>query len=355
MPTMAAYMEHSSSLTARSLEIFNELVDAYIETGEAVGSRLLSKRSKFALSSASIRNVMADLEEMGLLYSPHTSAGRIPTEAGLRFFIDGLLECSNLQDVHEEEIDLLLATKHSNVQSILEQATALLSGLSQCAGVVLAPRTDPTLQHIEFVALNPKQILVVIVTQGGQVENRIVPSTRKTDQSQLQQISNYLSDRLRGKTLSEGLILLEQELTDQRNDFDTLAQQIMKKGLEVWQTEESEASLILRGHAHLLENVDEIGELKNIQHLFDAMETKTTMVSLLNTITQADGIQIFIGSENPYFQVSGCSLVVSPYKSADSKIVGALGVIGPTHMKYRRIIPLVDYTSRIISRLLGGQ
>lgn len=347
-------MEDTSHLTSRSLEIFKELVDAYIETGEAVGSRLLSKRSQFALSSATIRNIMADLEEMGLLYAPHTSAGRIPTESGLRYFINGLLECTNFEQVDSRQFEELLQTNHSSIQSILEQATALLSGLSECAGVVLAPRMDSILKRIEFVSINAKQILVIMVSQNGQVENRIIPGPLNIDSAQLQQISNYLSERLEGKTLADGLALMERELHKERNHFDELTSQLLKQGLEVWKTSESEASLILKGQANLLENIEEIEEVKNIQHLFDALDTKLTMVSLLDSVAKADGIQVFIGSENPYFNVAGCSLIISPYRSADKRIIGAIGVIGPAHMKYRRIIPLVDYTSKIVSKLLGG-
>lgn len=297
---------------------------------------------------------MADLEDNGLLYSPHTSAGRRPTEAGLRYFVNGLLECADFAAVPSEAFDALLADPGVNRQAVLEKATALLSQLSQCAGVLVAPRSDPILKHIEFISLNENQILVILVSQSGQVENRVITNGPKLDASQLQQISNYLSERLCGKNLADGCALLQQERRNQRGDFDALMAQLARQGLEIFETNEEEAALIMRGHAHLLENVDELDELREVRQLFDALETKTTMVKLLTSVASADGIQVFIGSENPYFQLSGCSLIVSPYRSQDRKVVGAIGVVGPEHMQYRRIIPLVNYTSHIISRLLGA-
>ncbi|MDR0633025.1 MAG: heat-inducible transcriptional repressor HrcA [Holosporales bacterium] len=341
------------NLSARSLEIFRELVDAYIETGEAVGSRLLSKRSPSPLSSATIRNIMADLEDIGLLYAPHTSAGRIPTETGLRFFVDELLEVSNFEDFENEKVFDLMNSQEQETSEILEKATSILSGLSKCAGVVSSPKTDPIIQKINFVSLSAEQILVIIVSESGHVENRIISAPANIDSSLLQSLSNYMSHILQGRTLSDGIKTMEAELSEHKNDFDQLSAEILQQGIEIWKNDDFSGSMILKGHANLLENIEELRELNNIRDLFEIMETKHTMLNLLNFASKANGIQVFIGSENPYFQISGCSLVLSPYKSADGHVVGAIGVIGPAHMKYRKIIPLVNYTSKIISKILN--
>lgn len=349
-------MENGPQLTARSLEIFRELVDAYIETGEAIGSRLLSKRSQYPLSSATIRNIMADLEDMGLLYAPHTSAGRIPTEAGLNFFVNGLLECSDFSGYKNESIEKILEEHlEEGTNSILEQATSLLSGLSKYAGIVLSPKNDPVLQRIEFVALSENQILVIIISNTGHIENRIIKYNESLSQDQLKQLSNYLSEYLSGKTLAEGLKWVCDELLTQKNNFSKMATHIVQQGLEAWSEAKKSSSLILKGQANLLEYIGQIEELEQIRHLFEAIETKQTMVNLLDSTSKAEGIQVFIGSENKHFNVSGCSLIASSYHSANNRIVGAIGVIGPSNMNYRQVIPLVSCTSKVISRLLKDE
>lgn len=346
-----------SQLSSRSKEIFSALVDAYIETGEAVGSRLLAKRAPCALSSATIRNIMADLEEAGLLYAPHTSAGRIPTEAGLSFFVDSLLECSDFEDdtAIEHTLEERLseeAASGGEVDEVLEQATALLSGLSQYAGIVLSPKTDSILKRIEFVTLSPTQLLVVILSNTGHVENRLIPYDRNLTPEQLKQLSNYLSTYLEGKTLVEGLAWVQAELKKQQHRFTKEATRLVQQGLETWSRAHKPSSLILKGQANLLDAVEERNELDPIRNLFEAIETKQTMVHLLEATSNAEGIQVFIGSENPNFNVAGCSLVAASYRSADNRIVGALGVIGPSNMHYRQVIPLVSCTAKVINRLL---
>jgi heat-inducible transcriptional repressor len=345
--------QHSDSiLSARSLEIFRELVDAYIETGDAVGSRLLSKRSSLPLSSATIRNIMADLEDMGLLYAPHTSAGRIPTESGLRFFVDELLEVADLDNFENELVSDLAKSSEIETTEILEQATSVLSGISKCAGIVSSPKTDPIIKKIDFVNLNPDQLLVVIVSETGQIENRVMPASLQANTDSLQQLSNYMSSQLAGRTLSEGIDILEIEISEHKNDLGQFPSEVLKQGLEAWKLENRKGSVFLKGHANLLDRIEMDAELCNIKDLFDVMETKSTMLQLLDSAAKADGIQVFIGSENPYFKISGCSLVLSPYKSSNNSIIGAIGVIGPANMKYREVIPLVNYTSKIISKLL---
>ncbi|MDR1597633.1 MAG: heat-inducible transcriptional repressor HrcA [Holosporales bacterium] len=345
-------MKEEHQLTTRSLEIFKELVDAYIETGEAVGSRLLSKRSQFPLSSATIRNIMADLEDVGLLYAEHTSAGRIPTEAGLKFFVKGLLESSDVRNAENEDIARILESKaNEGIDSILEQATSILSSLSKCAGVVLSPRSDHILRQIEFVLLQRDQILVVIISQSGHVENRIISHDEEIAQDQLDILSKYLSEYLYGKTLAQGQLLVQNELSTQKDKFSAIATDILQRGLQA-AAEQKSSSLILKGQANLLDGVEEIEELETVRHLFEAIETKKTMINLLNATSKADDIQVFIGAENTHFDMTGCSLIASPYKSPTNRVIGAIGVIGPTSMNYRQVIPLVNCMSKVINRLL---
>ncbi|MDR0625317.1 MAG: heat-inducible transcriptional repressor HrcA [Holosporales bacterium] len=342
------------SLSERSLEVFRELVDTYIETGEAVGSRLLSKRSTIPRSSATIRNIMADLEDIGLLYAPHTSAGRIPTESGLRFFVNELLEVSNFDYFENETISNLINKTGGKVETneILEKVSSLLSGLAQCAGVVSCPKTNPLIRKIDFVQLGKEQLLVIIVSESGQVENRLVQVPHGIDQSVLESLTNYASSRLCGRVLSDGIATIESELREHRGDCEQISD-VLRPGLEALKTDsQDQESIFLNGRANLLNKVEEMEELCDVRNLFEIMETKSTMLNLLNSVASADGIQVFIGSENPYFKVSGCALVLAPYKTPDNHCIGALGVIGPTNMKYREVIPLVNYTSKIISKIL---
>jgi heat-inducible transcriptional repressor len=348
-------MKDGHQLTERSLEIFRELVDAYIETGEAVGSRLLSKRSQYPLSSATIRNIMADLEDVGLLYAEHTSAGRIPTEAGLKFFVQGLLDTSDFNAIEDDAISQQLETRaKGGVEAVLEQATTLLSEMSKYAGIVLSPRSNHILRQIEFVLLRQKQILVVMIAESGQVENRIIKYEQDISQDQLNNLSKYLSEYLCGKTLIEGQLLVESELSNQKDKFSKIATDILQRGLSA-AAEQKASSIMLKGQANLLEYVGEIDELDAVRHLFEAIETKKTMIDLLDSTSNADDIQVFIGAENKNFDMTGCSLIASPYKSSNNRIVGAIGVIGPTNMKYRQVIPLVNCISKVINKLLGDE
>ncbi|HSO42325.1 MAG TPA: heat-inducible transcriptional repressor HrcA [Rhodospirillales bacterium] len=341
-----------SELSARSREVFRELVDAYLETGEPVGSRTLSRRLSLALSPATIRNVMADLEDTGLLFAPHASAGRLPTEAGLRLFVDGLLEVGHLPDEDRRTLMERCAGSGLSIEGLLEQATTALSGLSRCAGMVMAPKTDAALKHIEVVNLNPGRALVVLVTEAGIVENRIIEIPPGVPPSALVEASNFLSARMVGRTIGEARQEIEGELERHEAELDELTSKVVESGLAIWSGGEAGA-LILRGQANLLEDIHAIGELEHIRSLFAALETKEMMLRVLSMVDAAHGVQIFIGAGNALFNVAGCSMIVSSYRDSRKRIVGAIGVIGPNRMNYARIIPMVDYTAKLVGRMIG--
>ena len=344
-----------TELNERSREILRCIVESYVETGEPVGSRTLSKRFSMDLSPATIRNVMADLEDSGLLFSPHTSAGRMPTDAGLRLFVDGILEVGNLTESERKAIDVQCAGTPGTLDGLLEDATSALSGLARCASLVLAPKTRSPLRHIEFVNLSPGRALVVLVTESGIVENRVIQTPRGLPSSALVEATNFLSARLVGRTLGEAYDEIVAELDQHRAQLDELTTRVVESGLATWAGEGQEGSLIVRGQAHLLEDVNAAFDLEQIRSLFSALETKEEMLKLLSLTDTAEGVQIFIGAESNLFNLAGCSMIVGPYHNAEETIIGAIGVIGPTRMNYAHIIPMVDYTSKLISRLLGQQ
>lgn len=341
-----------SDLNERSREIFRLIVEAYCETGHPVGSRTLSQRMPESLSPATIRNVMADLEDAGLLFSPHTSAGRLPTEAGLRLFVDGILEVGNLSVEERKKIEAQCAGTSRNVDHVLEEATSALSGLTGFASLVFAPKTDSPLKHIEYVNLSPGRALVVLVTENGVVENRLISVPLGLPPSVLVQASNYLSQRLIGRTLQEAHAEIGVELETHQAQLDELTQKVVESGLATWSGDDGRidraGTLIVRGQSRLLEDVTAIGDLERIRTLFDALETKNEMLKLLALADRAEGVQIFIGADNNLFNLAGCSMIVGPYRNETNNIVGAIGVIGPTRMNYARIIPMVDYTAKLI-------
>jgi heat-inducible transcriptional repressor len=339
------------TLNDRSREIFRKVVDAYVETGEAVGSRTLSRRLGMSLSPATVRNVMADLEEAGLLYAPHTSAGRVPTEAGLRLFVDGLLEIGALSREERESIDGRCAATGRSLASVLEEATTMLSGLSRCAGLVVAPKQDAALKHIEFVQLGPGRALVVLVSENGLVENRIIDVPLGLPASSLIEATNYLSQRLVGRTIDDARRLIKTELEQHRAHLDELSRKVVEAGLATWS--QAGGYLLVRGQGQLLADVQQMADLERIRALFAMLETKDAMVRLLDASEKAEGVQIFIGAENELFSMAGCSVIIAPYANREEKVVGAIGVIGPTRMNYARIIPMVDYTAKVIGRILG--
>jgi heat-inducible transcriptional repressor len=340
-------------LNQRSSEILRQIIDGYLETGEPVGSRTLSRNLGMELSPATIRNVMADLQDAGLLFSPHTSAGRIPTEAGLRLFVDGLLEVGHLTEEERQVIEAQCAAEGRSVQQTLSEATRVLSGLSNCAGLVVAPKSDAALRHIEFVSLAPGRALVVLVTEDGSVENRIVEVPSGMPASAMIEASNFLSARMMGKTIEEAQRQITAELEAHRRDLDELTRKLVEAGLATATGDGAEAALIVSGTERLLDDVQAVEDLEHVRGLYDALETKESGIKLLDMARGGEGVQIFIGAENELFSLAGCSVVVAPYRNSEQEIVGAVGVIGPTRINYARIIPVVDYTAQIVGRLVG--
>jgi heat-inducible transcriptional repressor len=349
-----------NNLGDRPREVFRSLVEAFLTSGEPVGSRTLSQRLPLALSPASIRNVMADLEAMGLLYAPHTSAGRVPTERGLRLFVDGMLQIGELAPEERSTIEQRISGSDRGLEDVLTQAATMLSGLSRCAGLMVAAKQDAaTLKHIEFVNIGPGKALVVIVTEDGAVENRVIATPAGLPASVLSEASNYLNARLRGRTLDTARDEILKELETERAELDVLTAKIVAEGLATLSTPTSgsravdEKVLIVRGASHLLESMEAQSDLERVRTLFDDIERKNDLIRLLELAAEGDGVRIFIGSENRLFSLSGSSIVAAPYANAQGKVIGVIGVLGPTRLNYARIIPMVDHTAKVVGRLLG--
>ena len=352
---MGPGMTGETFLADRQREVFRRLVEAFLASGEPVGSRTLSQILPIALSPASIRNVMADLESMGLLYAPHTSAGRVPTERGLRLFVDGLLQVGELAPPELTAIEARLTGTGHGVEDLLTQATAMLSGLSRCAGLVVAAKQDNVLKHVEFVNLGPGKTLVIMVSEDGQVENRLIDTPAGLPASALVEASNYLNARLAGRTLDAARADIQAELVGERAELDALTAKIVSEGLATLAgpAESEEKVLIVRGASHLLETLEAQSDLERIRTLFDDIERKNDLIRLLELAREGDGVRIFIGSENRLFSLSGSSIVAAPYANSKGKVVGVIGVLGPTRLNYARIIPMVDHTAKVIGRLIG--
>jgi heat-inducible transcriptional repressor len=346
-----------AQLNERSREIFRQIVESYLATGEPVGSRNLSRILPMTLSPASVRNVMSDLEQLGLVYAPHTSAGRLPTEIGLRFFVDALMQIGDLTEHDRNAIEAQVAGlgDATTVEAVLTEASGLLSGLSRAAGVVLTAKSNQRLKHIEFVRLEPERALVVLVGEDGQIENRVLNIPVGLPTAALVEAANFLNARIRGRTLAEVKSEIEKRLKQGQAELDELTQKIVAAGLASWSGgERDERKLIVRGQAHLLEDLRALADLERVRLLFDDLETRREVVDLLGRAEQAEGVRIFIGSENKLFSLSGSSTIVAPYHNAAGQIIGVLGVIGPTRLNYARIIPMVDYTAKVVSKLLAG-
>lgn len=341
-------------LNERSRTILRRIVESYLATGEPVGSRNLSRALPIALSPASIRNVMSDLEHLGLIASPHTSAGRMPTQLGLRMFVDGLLEIGDISQDERRNIERQIAyNRDTSVDALLNEAGDMISGLSHCAGVVLAEKQVSRLKQIEFVALEPGKGLVVLVDEDQNVENRIIELPVGLPPSALHEAANFLNARIRGKTLSDARVEIEQSLKAAKAELDLLTTKVIKAGLAEWSgASDDRKSLIVRGQSNLLKDLTAAEDLERIRQLFNDLEAKSEIVDLLGASEQAEGVRIFIGSENKLFSLSGSSLVVAPFRDETRRVVGVLGVIGPTRLNYARIIPMVDYTAKLVGRLI---
>jgi len=346
-----------AQLNERSREIFRQIVESYLATGEPVGSRNLARLIPMTLSPASVRNVMTDLEQLGLIFAPHTSAGRLPTELGLRFFVDALMEIGDLTEGDRRAIEAQAAATSGpkSIEAILNEASGMLSGLARAAGVVLTDKSNIRLKHIEFVRLEPERALVVMVSEDGQIENRILNLPPGLPTSALTEATNFFNAHIRGRTLAEAKADLQKALAAGQAELDQLTQKIVADGLASWSGgEDEERRLIVRGHANLLEDLKALDDLERVRLLFDDLETKRGLVDILGRAERAEGVRIFIGSENKLFSLSGSSTIVAPYRDGAGRIVGVLGVIGPTRLNYARIIPMVDYTAKVVSRLLAG-
>ena len=344
-----------SALNERSQQIFQHIVESYCETGGPVGSKTLSQRLDNALSPATIRNVMADLEALGLLYAPHTSAGRLPTDTGLRFFVHGLLERGDLLGKEETQLRHLAQERGLSFNQVLEEAVQSLSALSKCAGLVFSPKVDTPLQHIEFVRISKDQALVVLVTERGLIENRIIEIAPTLPDAALTIASNYLTEKLAGETLSTVKRVIVQEIHSFQQELDSLSASVVASGLGVISGKSAQGgTLIVKGQSHLLNDESMRGDMDQLRRLFEMLEEREAIVDLVDAAIQGDGIQIFIGAKNKKFDLSGSSLIIAPYKGDGGNVIGAIGVIGPSHLHYGRIIPMVDYTSRLISKIIGS-
>tara|TARA_B100001059_G_scaffold91151_1_gene89996 strand:- start:19 stop:1059 length:1041 start_codon:yes stop_codon:yes gene_type:complete len=340
----------------RSREVFRRVVEGYLTDGEPVGSRTLSREFSEDISAATIRNVMQDLEFLGLLDSPHTSAGRIPTQLGLRMFVDGILEVSEVDKNDRKKIDKIVSDETNQVEDILDDISTTLSGVTQGASLVLTPKHEAPIKHVEFLPLSTSQALVVLVFADGHVENRLFKPPPGQTPSSMKEAANFLNAIMEGNTLSEAKKLIKNEIDYRRQEVDTLARDLVHSGLALWEdNEERHERLIVKGRANLLNETAPQEDLEKIKNLFDDLERKRDIADFLELTEKGEGVRIFIGSENKLFSLTGSSLVVSPYMNSDRKIIGAVGVIGPTRLNYGRIVPVVDYTAQLVGKMISDR
>jgi heat-inducible transcriptional repressor len=345
-----------AELNDRSREVFRRVVEGYLDSGDPVGSRTLTRTFSEKVSAATIRNVMQDLEYLGLLDSPHVSAGRVPTNMGLRLFVDGLLEVTPLGSHDREMLDATLGTNEQDVNTLLDRVGSALSGITQGASLVLSPKHEAPIRHIEFVSLSADRALVVLVFADGHVENRVFAPPPGQTPSSMREAANFLNAMAEGRTLTDLRKRMKDEIALRRQEIDSLARDLVQSGLALWENEgEPYERLIVRGRANLLDSTTEAADLARIRSLFDDLERKRDIAEFLELAEDGEGVRIFIGAENKLFSLTGSSLVVSPYMNAERKIIGAVGVIGPTRLNYGRIVPIVDYTAQLVGRMLGDR
>ncbi|MGR1580755.1 heat-inducible transcriptional repressor HrcA [Thalassobius sp. S69A] len=343
-------------LNDRSREVFRRVVEGYLHNGEPVGSRSLTRTLSEKVSAATIRNVMQDLEYMGLLDSPHVSAGRVPTQMGLRMFVDGFLEVRDLDQQDRLKLDETLTTNSHDVGGLLDRVSTALSGVTQGASIVLTPKHEAPIKHLEFVSLGAERALVVLVFADGHVENRLFTPPPGQTPSSMREAANFLNALIEGKTLSDLHTEIRKAIDSRRQEIDALARDLVESGLAVWENEgDRNERLIVRGRANLLSPEGNGEDLDRIRVLFDDLERKRDIEEFLQLTEAGEGVRIFIGSENKLFSLSGSSLVVSPYMNADRKIIGAVGVIGPTRLNYGRIVPIVDYTAQLVGKMISDR
>ncbi|CAH0189571.1 heat-inducible transcriptional repressor HrcA [Agrobacterium fabrum] len=353
--------DQASLLDERSREIFRRIVEGYLDTGEPLGSRSLSRLLPMSLSPASVRNVMSDLEELGLIYSPHISAGRLPTQTGLRFFVDAFMQVGDLPADDRANIDRQIgpiAGHEQSLEGLLTEASRMLSGMSRGAGLVLTAKNDVILKHVEFIRLEPTKALAVLVGDHNQVENRIIELPAGISSSQLTEAANFINAHLSGQTLQELRGQFQTQRTELQSELGMLAQDLVERGLAIWAGDNEEGKLgrlIVRGRSNLLEGLAGEEDIDRVRMLFDDLERKENLIEILNLAESGSGVRIFIGSENKLFSLSGSSLIVAPYRDEENRVVGAVGVIGPTRLNYARIVPMVDYTAQIMARLSRKQ
>lgn len=340
-----------TELNDRARDVFRIVVESYLETGQPVGSRTISKTSTVNLSPASIRNVMQDLEELGLLAAPHTSAGRMPTEQGLRLFVDGMMQVAEPSAEERAAIEKQLEST-GPIEAALAATTQALSGLSACAGIVMVPRREPILRQMSFVRLSDHQVLAVLVGHDGSIENRVLQMDRRVTDSMLVQAGNFISARLSGRSLGQALAALEAEIISERAALDNASSDLVRRGLALWSRDGSDRPvLIVRGQANLLDN-EAVADLERVRRLLDELEAMQDIAHLLDSAREAGSARIFIGAENKLFSLSGSSVIAAPYRDGEGRVVGVVGVIGPTRLNYARIVPMVDFTAQSLTRLL---
>ncbi len=339
-------------LSARARDVFRLVVENYLGSGQPVGSQTIARMPGLSLSPASIRNVMQDLEERGLLASPHTSAGRLPTESGLRLFVDAMMQ-SSVPSAEERAAIEARARGGGPIEEALAATSAALSGLSACAGIVLVPPREPVLRQFAFVPLSKGQALAVLVGGDGSVENRVVDLPRGVPASALVEAGNYITERLAGLTLREAGARLQAEIGEGRAVLDTTAQALVARGLAIWSSDgAARPVLIVRGAANLID-ANAAADLERVRQLIDEIEGKEEIARLLDSARSGAGCKIFIGSENKLFSLSGSSVIAAPYHDGDGRVVGVVGVIGPTRLNYARVVPMVDFTAQALSRLMA--
>ena len=341
------------SLNKRSKEILKQLVDNYLETGEPIGSETLSKKMNLQISSSSIRSIMSELQQAKLLYAPHHSSGRVPTDKGMRLFVDGLLEIGRLDETEKNTIEIQCTSKGSSYNQVLKKASQTLSGLSNCAGLVVAPKYQNKIKHIDFLDLKNGQIMAIIVNENGLVENRVFLSQLHYHQFNLAEATNYLNEKLKGKTIENVKDDIIKEINTHKSELDSISQNLVKKGIAEMSPGDENPYIFLHGQSSLLNNEIVRGDLDKLKTLFDKIDNKKNFLNLVENTSTADGVQIFIGSENNLFNHTGLSMVVAPYKDNQQKVIVAIGVIGPMRINYSRIVPIVDFTSKLVGEILG--